>query len=307
MFKNFSPQSLGINGRQSELIELALTYAFRGMDVDMGDMLRRSQRTSVEDATKYVRAADIKIGGFELDVNLDADDDSFTNQVATLHPLSDLAATMEATCGYIRVPAATDRLPYNEYFDVQRTRLAQIAEILGGKGLQLAIGFRAGKELEEGKQFPFIRNAEGLIALVRAVGVSGAGLLLDTWDWVVGDGAMDQIQELSAEEIIAVRLGTLPDDVDPAQAVTKDRVLPEPEGTLNHVALIKHLESIGFAGPVSPTASSARYKGKTRESCVQKAQEAVDLISREAGLQVAPLPMELIDEYASYEATAPAE
>ena len=35
MFKNFCPSALGINGRQSELIELALTYAFRGMDVDM--------------------------------------------------------------------------------------------------------------------------------------------------------------------------------------------------------------------------------------------------------------------------------
>ncbi len=35
MLKNFSPQSLGINGRQSELIELALTYGFTSMDIDM--------------------------------------------------------------------------------------------------------------------------------------------------------------------------------------------------------------------------------------------------------------------------------
>ena len=301
MFKNFSPQSLGINGRQSELIELALTYAFRGMDIDMGDMLRRSQRTSVEDATKYVRAAEIKIGGFELDVNLDADDETFTNQVATVHPLAELASAMEASCAYIRLPAATDRLPYHEYFDVQKTRLNQIASILQGKEINLAIGFRAGKELEEGKEFAFIRNVEGLIGLVRGIGVSGAGLLLDTWDWVVCDGSMDQIQDLKAEEIVAVRLGSLVAGVVPSQAVTKDRVLPELHGTLDHVALVKHLDSIGFTGPVSPTASSVRYKGQTRERIVQQAQEAVDQISKDAGLHVAPRPMDTIDEYAMQE------
>lgn len=305
MFKNFSPPSLGINGRQSELIELALTYAFRGMDVDMSDMLRRSQRTSVEDATKYVRAAEIKIGGFPLDVDLDADEDTFTSHVGTLHPLAELAAGMEAHCAYVRVPAATDRLPYHEYFETQRTRLSQVAEVLGAKGIRLAIGFRAGKELEEGKQFAFVRNVEGLIALVRGVGASNAGVLLDTWDWIVGDGAMDQVRDLTVEEIVAVRLGTIPSDIDAAKATSVDRVLPEREGGLNHVTLIRHLESIGFEGPVSPTANTRRYKGQTRESIVQQAQEAIDAIFREAGLHVAPRPMDLIEDYTSTETSVP--
>lgn len=302
MFKNFSPQALGINGRQSELIELALTYAFRGIDVDMSDMLRRSQRTSVEDATKYLRAADIRIGGFPVDVNLDADDDTFTSQVGTLHPLAELAAELKVERAYLRVPAATDRLPYHEYFETQRGRLAQIAEVLGAQDIKLAIGFQAGKELEEDRQFAFIRNVEGLVALVSAVGASNAGFLLDTWDWVVGDGAMDQIQELSADQIVAVRLASVPGDVDPAKATTLDRVLPEKEGSINHVQLIKHLDSIGFDGPVSPSCSAKRYKGQTRESIVQAGQEAVDAISTEAGLHVAPRPMDLIEEV-SYEPT----
>ena len=74
MLKNFSPNALGINGRQSELIELALTYGFRGMDVDLGDMFRRSQRSSADESAKYLRATDLLIGGFELDVDLDAED-----------------------------------------------------------------------------------------------------------------------------------------------------------------------------------------------------------------------------------------
>jgi sugar phosphate isomerase/epimerase len=160
----------------------------------------------------------------------------------------------------------------------------------------MGVGFFAGNELEEGKQFAFVRNVEGFLALVKAVAGPGVGFLVDTWDWVVGDGAMDQLSELTADKIVAVRLGSLPADADPSQAKSTDRVLPEQEGILNHVSVIKHLASISYDGPVSPSASNQSYKGQTRESIVQRAQEAVDGISKEAGLPVAPLPMELIED-----------
>ena len=84
MIKNFSHAALGINGRQSELIELALTYGFTGMDIDMQDMLRRSQRTDIQDASKYLEAAKIKIGGFDLGIDLDADEESFTGIASSI-------------------------------------------------------------------------------------------------------------------------------------------------------------------------------------------------------------------------------
>ncbi len=306
MIKNFSPSSLGLNGRQSELIELALTYGFNGLDVDMHEMLRRSQRTSIEDAAKYLNAAtNLKIGGFELGIDLDTDEDAFTAQVGALHPIADLANQMGATRGYIYVPAATDRLPYHEYFEVQRARLTQIAEALEPKGIKVAVGFLAGKELEEGKQFPFVRNVEGFCALVKAVANSNVGFLIDTWDWVIGDGAMDQFIELTADQIVAVRMSSVPEDVDSAAATSSDRVVPELNGPLDHTQVMKHLASIGFEGPISPGASSTCYKGKTRESIVQLAQKSIDAISTEAGLVVAPLPMDLIEDEPSYDSGAP--
>jgi sugar phosphate isomerase/epimerase len=297
MLKNFAPAALGINGRQSELIELALTYGFNAMDVDLHEMLRRSQRTTTEDATKYLNAAtDLKVGGFNAGVDLDADEDSFIAQVGTLNPIADLAKQLGARCAYVKIPAATDRLPFQEYFDVQRGRLNDIAEVLAGRDIQLAIGFSAGKELAEGKQFPFIRDVEGFLALVNSVSGSNAGFLVDTWDWVVGSGAMDQLSELSVDKIIAVRLGSVSDDSDLAKAKSGERILPQKTGLINHVKLITHLHSIGFDGPVSPTAAGRAYRGQTRESIVQRAQEAVDAISVAAGLEVAPLPKDLIED-----------
>ena len=42
MYRSLNIDTLGVSGRQSELIELALTYRFRGIDVDveaLGDPL----------------------------------------------------------------------------------------------------------------------------------------------------------------------------------------------------------------------------------------------------------------------------
>lgn len=305
MIKNFSPGSMGINGRQSELIELALTYAFSGFDVDMVDMLRRSHRTSVEDASKYLtsaanayaeKATPIRLGGFDLPVNLDADDDAFTAQVGQLHPLADLAKDLGLTRGYAFVPAATDRLEYDAYFEIQKVRLSQINAVLAGRDIHFGVGFQAGKDLAEGKTYPFVRTVEQFLALIAAVGEDNIGYYIDSWDWVVGDGAMDQLSELSVDQIIAVRLASLPEDVDASTATSADKVLPEPTGGFNHVKLVKHLDSIDFAGPISPAAAAAQYKGQTRESIVKRSQERLDGICEAAGLEVAPLPADLVED-----------
>ncbi|MEM6691571.1 MAG: TIM barrel protein [Planctomycetota bacterium] len=308
MFKNFSPQSLTINGRQSELIELALTYGFKGMDVDMHEMYRRNQRSENKDASKYLDAAkksfNIKLGTFDSGLDLDADEDSYSASVGALGPIAEMAAAQGVSRASVKVPASTDRLPYHEYFAAITDRLGKAAEVFAPHDIKLAVAFQSGKELAEGKEFEFVRNVEGFISLVRGVGNAGVGFYIDTWDWVVGDGAMDQLSELKAEEIVAVRIGSIPEDVDVSKAESWQKLVPTAEGPVNHVKLIAHLNSIGYDGPLSPAANGRSYKGQTRESIVQAGQEAVDAICTEAGMEVTPLPKDSIDESA-YE-TAPA-
>jgi chitinase len=38
MYKNLNASSFGISGRQSDLIELAMTYGFQGIDIDAVDL-----------------------------------------------------------------------------------------------------------------------------------------------------------------------------------------------------------------------------------------------------------------------------
>ena len=304
MIKNFSARSLGINGRQSELLELALTYAFEGFDIDMQDLYRRSGRTDIADATKYLTSAarayeqkgkPLDWGSFQLELDMDADEDSFNAAITGLPPLAELAHDIGLSRATIKVPPATDRLPYHEYFEAQKARIDAINEILAPQEIRLGLSFDAGKNTVGDKQFEFIRNVEGFTALINACH-DNTGYVINTWDWIVGDGAMDQLSEIAADKIVSVIISSVPDDVDASKAETGDRVLPAAEGGLDHVKLVTHLGSIGYEGPVSPGASALRYKGQTREAIVKEAQEAIDGIYTAAGREVAPLPMDLIED-----------
>ena len=41
MFKILNTRGLGVGGKQNELIELALTFGFNGVEVDMADLVGR--------------------------------------------------------------------------------------------------------------------------------------------------------------------------------------------------------------------------------------------------------------------------
>jgi chitinase len=53
MYKNLNAEVLGVSGRQSELIELAMTYGFKGLDVDITEVVKRTARTDFERAARY--------------------------------------------------------------------------------------------------------------------------------------------------------------------------------------------------------------------------------------------------------------
>ncbi len=294
MLKNFSPQGLGITGRQSELIELALTYAFRGIEVNMMDMLKRCQRTSFDDAAKYLRAAEIAIGSFDAGIDLDVDDDTFAGSLAQVHPLAELAEQLNASLATLRLPAATDLAAFPEFFEKTSQRVKEVAAILAQKEIRLALSFTAGKDKIEGKNFPFVNTVEAFLAFVKSVSSDQVGFVVDTWDWPVGGGAIEQIKALPPSQVFVIRLGDLVPGVAIAEAKTSDRVLPKAGDGFDHVGLLKHFAAAGVEAVVMPTASSAQNRDRTREATVNEAQEAIDAIFTEAGLPVPPKPIDLV-------------
>ena len=153
MYKNLNSWTLGISGRQSELIELALTYGFRGIDIDIQDMIGRSESKGVEHATRFLLSAQklLRIGGFDLPVVWADDEATYKADLAKLPEIAEMAAMVGAQGCVTTVVAASASLPYQENFELHRERLAEMAEILAQHDIRLGLTFESAPSHREGK------------------------------------------------------------------------------------------------------------------------------------------------------------
>ena len=55
MFKNLNPLAIGVSGHQSEIIELALTYGFAGMDLNMAEFASRARLKGMPYAKRLIQ------------------------------------------------------------------------------------------------------------------------------------------------------------------------------------------------------------------------------------------------------------
>ena len=74
MFRNLSTVCLPLSGRPSELIELALSFGFDSMDIDIVDFQQQAEAFGVEHARRLMVSARLKNGLFHLPVDLAGDD-----------------------------------------------------------------------------------------------------------------------------------------------------------------------------------------------------------------------------------------
>ena len=77
MYKNLNARFLGVSGFQSEIIELALSHSFGGIDLDVVDFSDRVQTKGLEYARRFIESAHIKIGCGQLPVAWHSDDETF--------------------------------------------------------------------------------------------------------------------------------------------------------------------------------------------------------------------------------------
>jgi len=287
MYKNVNLSSLGVSGRQSELIELTLTYGFRGLDVDAPELLRRASLQGVEEATKYIRSGKVKIGGWMLPVNLAADDPTFDQELEKFASLAQTAAEVGFTYCTAVIDPASDDLPFHENFERHRGRLARVADVLQRHEIRLAVGFQAAAKHREGRAYPFIHQAEEILTLVKSIVSDNVGLALDTWDWKVGGGGNDQLDELTGQQIVTVGIADVPLDADLAAVDQTQRMLPTDETIPEYGALLTRLAERGYEGPVTLYPHSSHFAKLTRDASVDKCSDVLNRIWTAAGLNKA--------------------
>lgn len=285
MFKNLNPFALGVTGHQSEIIELALTYGFKGMDLNATEFATRAQRKGMEHARRLIDSAKIQIGTFPLPFDPDAADDEFKQGMEKLPAAAEAIAAVGCTRCAVTVAPAGDKRPYHENFEFHRRRLGDICQVLSPHGIRLGIGFRAAEYLRKEQAFQFIHDFDALSLLISMIAADNVGVLLDVWDLFVGGGTIETIRGLSSQQIVAVQVAELAGDQPPTEVNASSRLLPNAEGgRIDVPAVLRLLNEKGYEGPVSPVPSRGALPSKRRDVIVRRTGEALEAVWRAAGL-----------------------
>lgn len=296
MYKNLSPAALGVSGRQSELIELTLTYGFRSLDLDADELLKRASLQGLEEATRYICSGKVKVGGWILPVGLAADDETFGTELEKLGSLADTASQIGFTYCTVSIDPGSDDLPFHENFERHRERLANVGEALARHGVRLAVGFKATAAERQDRAYPFIHQAEEMLTLIKTIASENVGLALDTWSWKVGGGGNDQLSELTGQQVATVSIADLPAEADPATVDETQRMFPTADTAEDNGALLTGLAERDYEGPVTLYPHPGQFSRMTREISVEKCATALNQIWNAAGLnksgKLAPAPVE---------------
>ncbi len=284
MYKNLNASILGVSGRQSELIELAMTYGFQGLDVDAVDLVKRTHRSDFERATRYLQSSKMKVSGFEVPLELDCDDVAFEKGLIALETIVEVAGKLPALAGYLALPAATDRMAFPEFFELMMKRVERVAELFEKNNVLLGLSFSTAQEDRADRQYKFIQDVEGFLAFFKACKSKAVAVIVDSFDWTVGGGTFEQLAALPGERVASIRIADAASVPSIADCTMSMRQVSGTTGTIDNVRFVSTLSKSGYEGPITSFADSSNFSGMTRDSIVAKSQDALDHVLEGAGL-----------------------
>jgi sugar phosphate isomerase/epimerase len=284
MFKNLSTEGIGVSGRQSEIIELALSFGFKGIDLDLIDFHGQVAAHGLAHARRLLDSARLKLGAFRLPLVWDESDETYHESARKLPQLIELASTLGAERAITTIAPANDIRPYHENFEFHRRRLTEIGELLAPAGIRLGVEFIASAAARKNQAFQFIHTFDAVVMLVGMVRAANVGAVVDTWQIYAAGSTIDDLRKLGPERIVATYFSDAPADIDPAALADADRLLPGETGKIDNAAVLTLLAELGFDGPISPRAHRNRLNGMRREQIVKLAAERVDQAWKAAGL-----------------------
>jgi sugar phosphate isomerase/epimerase len=287
MFRNLSTFGLPLSGRPSELIELALSFGFDGMDIDILDLQKQAEIYGLEHARRLMVSARLKSGSFQLPVRLDAPESEYETDLAALPARLELAAASDCSRAVATLAAGSDEHSFKDFFELHRLRLHTIGDLLAGHGIMLGLAIKPEAAARAELANPFIHNFEGLLGLV-ATAHERIGAVVDAWALHVTGEPLDMIGKVPAGRIVEVRLSDAPQDTTAADLTTAERLMPGETGVIPLGPVLQAAAAAGFDGPATPYAARSTLAGRGREKIVRLAGERMEQAWREAGLEILP-------------------
>ena len=290
MYRNLCSKSLGISGRQSEIIEAALSYQFKSMTLNMAEFAADTQTFGLPHARRLIDSARIKISLFSLPLQGDdweANDKTFASLLIQTRAWAELASQLGCERATTVLPAASDLRPYHENFEYYRKRLGEVAQALDERNIRLGLEVVCAEAERQHRVFQFLHTYDATLQLAKMVSPNNVGVVADLWQMRVGGATLDALRQTPRERLIAVVLSDLAADVELTGATEAARMLPGETGVIDSVAALTILAECEYDGPITARVAAERLPGKNRDEKIRCVAERWTRLWSEAGLDAA--------------------
>jgi len=274
MYISLSPGLIGVSGGWPQAIELAARHGFAGIDSGAAQLAGLSD-LQLENARATMTSLGVRPGYFGMEGPVSAPDDVWIAGVEKLRA----AAPKARQLGYTRavgvvLPFSETRL-YAENLQFHVERLRFITGILGEQGIRLGLEYVSPLSRRAPYPHHFVRNLEGTLELIAAVGVPNLGLLLDTFHWHCAEENALEIAALTNAQIVAVHLSDVLANRPLEEQVVFERELPGATGVVDLKGFVAALRSTGFDGPVTCEPMNKALNNLDDETALARTSEAM--------------------------------
>ncbi|HWB08468.1 MAG TPA: TIM barrel protein [Pirellulales bacterium] len=284
MFKSLDVKALGLSPTQSETIELALSFGFRSVDLDLVEFAAEVAAYGLPRARRLLDSAKLKVGTVMLPPDWQREKD-FKAAQTKLNELCGLAALLGARRALTIIDPASDERPYHENFAFYGQRLGELGRALEPHGLKVGVGFESSSAARQGKQFEFVHDFEALLVLLSTAGAANVGLWLDVWQIWASGGSLDEARKkLRRGQVVAVSLSDAAETDDADRYEAESRRLPGETGLIDSAAVLTSLAEIGYDGPVTPAPGRKLISSMRRDQLVKRLGEKLDAAWKAAGI-----------------------
>jgi sugar phosphate isomerase/epimerase len=282
VFRNLSPNAIGIRANLVDAIGLASRHSWQGIDLAIPEAAHLVEERGFESVAGLFESAGLRLGGWGLP--FDWRSGYSRAALSTLGEQAALAWRLGCTRAYTWVPPASYDLPFRQNFDRHITLLRPIAAALDEHGCRLGLEFIGPRTMRDGRRYGFIYSLEGMLCLAQALG-SSAGVLLDSYHWYTSLGTLADIRGLRAEDVVYVHVNDAPAGIAVDAQLDQVRRLPGATGVVDIVGFLETLKEIGYDGPVTPEPFEKRLESLAPDAACQEAHQSMLGVWQRAGVE----------------------
>lgn len=257
-----------------DFLDAASEAKFEAIDYSIIPFAELAQKESVQAAKLLLEERQLQLGVFGLTVEFRKDEDTFQNDLKSLLNLAELAIKLGTTRCVTWLFPATDEL-VAEYTSRFIRRLRECARILHEYDIRFGIEWVGPKTLRTLK-YDFIHTMPGALELIGAIDQPNVGLLFDSFHWFTSGATIDDILQLTKDQIVLVHINDAP-DLPRDEQIDNQRLLPG-EGIIDLHGMLTALKQIGYNSFVSVETFSDELPKLGAKTVALKTKEALDRV-----------------------------